>query len=179
MTINFIESTWDSLDLETLKSMTDELIDLYGYPCIYHKYVGPDMINHPLYKDRPTSSNNIEKYIEHHETKVLLENKHFVPQLLAQGYSLNAETVVNAIMKFDDNPDVEDIVTLLYLHEANRYNFQINSATNWKNICWNVVLSVYLRDDMKDIVFTDPPAIPHSRSDNNFTNKNDRRRKRI
>jgi hypothetical protein len=62
MDFNFIASTYDSLDLDTLRQMSDELIDLYGYPCIYRKYMGPDMLNHPLYKDRLTSTNNIDKY---------------------------------------------------------------------------------------------------------------------
>jgi hypothetical protein len=137
------------------------------------------MLNHPLYKDRPTSTNNIEQYMEHHETKILLENKHFIPQLLAQGYSLNPETTLNAFMKLDDEPNVEDIITLLYKHEARRYNFQINSATNWKNVCYNMVLSVYLRDDMNNVEFSDPPAIPYTKTDSNFTDSPYVKRKRI
>lgn len=160
MDFNFIASTYDSLDLDTLRQMSDELIDLYGYPCIYRKYMGPDMLNHPLYKDRLTSTNNIDKYYYQYETRVLLENKHFVPQLLGYGYGFNVETTVNAFMKLNDDIAVEDLVTLLYQHEARRYTFQINSATNWKNICYNIVLSVYVKDDMKDVVFTDPQALP-------------------
>lgn len=157
---NFISSTYDSLDLDTLRGMTNELIDLYGYPCIYRRYNGPDMINHPLYKDRLTSTNNIDKYITQFETRVLLENKHFVPQLLSQGYALNPETTINAFMKLEDNIGVEDLITLLYQHEAKRYTFQINSATIWKNLCYNMVLSVYVKDDMLGVEVSDPSTLP-------------------
>lgn len=173
MVINFIESTYDSLDLDTLRGMTNEIIDMYGYPCIYRKYIGPDMLNHPLYKDRLTSTNNIDEYIYEYETKVLLENKHFVPQLLGQGYALNAETTLNAFMKLEDDINVEDLVTLLYQHEARRYTFQINSATNWKNICYNMVLSVYVKDDLRNVNFTDPQALPTIKS----TKKPEKRRR--
>lgn len=156
---NFISSTYNSLDYDTLRSMTDEIIDLYGYPCIYKQYVGPDMLNHPLYKDRLTSTNNIDKYMLEKETRVLLENKHFVPSLYGQGFALNTETTVNAFMKLEDNVAVEDLVTLLYQHEAKRYTFQINSATNWKNLCYNIVLSVYVKDDMADVSVTDPQVL--------------------
>lgn len=170
--LNFISSTFDSLDFDTLRSMTNEVIDLYGYPCIYRKYNGPDMLNHPLYKDRLTSTNNIDEYIQEYETRVLLENKHFIPTLMGQGYALNVETTINAFMKLEDNVNVEDLITLLYQHEARRYTFQINSATNWKNLCYNVVLSVYVKDDIKNVEMTDPQALPI------ITHKN-KKRKRI
>lgn len=157
---NFISSTFDSSDFDTLRGMTDEVIDLYGYPCIYKKFVGPDMVNHPLYKDRLTSTNNVDRFMTEVETHVLIENKHFVPQLLAHGYALNVETPVNAFMKLSDDVSPEDLVTLLYPHEAARYTFQVNSATIWKRLCYNVVLSVYVKDDMERVEVEDPPALP-------------------
>ena len=169
---NFIASTFDSLDLDTLKSMTDEIIDLYGFPCIYTRYTGPDMINHPLYKDRLTSTYNVDNLVNTFETRVFIESKHFVPQLMGAGYSLNVETPITAFMHFDDNAKVEDLVTLLYKHEAQRYTFQINSATNWKNICWNCTLSVLVKDDIKGVEFEDPQPLP-------VVTKKERRRKRI
>lgn len=161
MPINFIEQYNDSLELDTLKGMTEELIEMYGYPCIHHQFVGPDMVNHPLYKDRLTSTDNIDEFVTEHETKVFLENKHFVPQLLAQGYALNTETTINAFMKLEDNVQVEDIVTLLYKHEARKYKFQVNSATNWKNLCYNIVLSVYVQDNVQGIINKSSPDIPY------------------
>ena len=170
---NFIASTFDSLDIDTLKGMTDEIIDLYGYPCIYKRYNGPSMINHPLYHDRLTSTYNVDKFVEEFETRVYIENKHFVPQLMAHGYALNVETPITAFMKLSDNVRPEDLVTLLYKHEAQRYTFQINSATNWKNICYNCVLSVYVKDDMKDVVVETPATLPE------IPVKKERKRKRI
>lgn len=159
---NFISSAYDSLDYDTLVGMTNEIIDLYGYPCVYRKFVGPESVNHPLYRDRLTSTNNVEQFYVEKETKVLLENKHFVPQLMAQGYALNVETPLNAFMKLEDEVGVEDLVTLLYKHEARRYTFQVNSATNWKNLCTNVVLSVYVQDDMSKVE-EEQPTLPTGR----------------
>lgn len=159
---NFISSAYDSLDYDTLVGMTNEIIDLYGYPCVYRKFVGPELVNHPLYRDRLTSTNNVEQFYVEKETKVLLENKHFVPQLMAQGYALNVETPLNAFMKLEDEVGVEDLVTLLYKHEARRYTFQVNSATNWKNLCTNVVLSVYVQDDMSKVE-EEQPTLPTGR----------------
>ena len=147
---NFIASAYDSLDIDTLKSMTNEIIDLYGYPCILTRYTGSKSTNHPLYRDRLTSTYNNDKLTKNNETRVFIENKHFIPQLMAYGYALNVETTVNAFMKLEDDVKPEDLVTLLYKHEAQRYTFQVNSASIWKSVCFNIVLSVYVRDDIKD-----------------------------
>ena len=176
MSINLITELWDSLDIDTYKSMTDELICVYGFPCILHKFKGQDYLHHPLYKDRLTSTDNVEQFTTQKETYVLLENKHFIPQLLGQGYSLNPETTITAFMRLEDDISPEDIITLQYKHEAQRYNFQINMATIWKNICYNMVLSVYLKDNMNGVAFNDPPALPHSKSDGVLTDDYDWRK---
>lgn len=170
---NFISSVYDSLDLDTLRGMTDEVIDLYGFPCIYTRYTGPDMANHPLYKDRLTSTYNVDKFTDNFETRVYIEDKHFVPQLMGLGYALNVETTLTAFMKLSDEVRPEDLVTLLYAHEAQRYTFQINSATNWKRLCWSLTLSVFVTDNVTAVETVDPQPLPV------IPVKKERKRKRI
>jgi len=141
--INFLEIFHLNQDKPTLISMTNELVELYGFPCELRRWNGIQPVLDPLYQDSPTIFNSDEDLYDIINTYVYVDYNRFSSVLSAYGYALNGETTINGVMKLEDEPKADDIIKFKLPYDEKLPMFKLGLANIHKDICYNVVLDIY------------------------------------
>lgn len=147
--VNFIQTFHDKNDKEQLITYVDELISMYGYPCILRHFTGNKITSiDPLYQDNMSNveiNRNSEDY-QNIETYVYIDYKMLDDTLKSYGLALTNGTSLDGIMSLDTNVYEDDIVQILYPMNDITYTFKVGSVEIDKDICYKVVLNVYIQD---------------------------------
>jgi hypothetical protein len=144
--INFNEIFHELDDKPLLRHYADEIIELYGIPCRLRKWVGIQPVLDPMYQDTPTTYHTDEDLYHTVNTHVYVDYNRFNEVLKAYGHSVETNTTLNGIMKFDDHPKEDDIVELKLPYDDRYYKFQLGSTDVHRDVCYSVVLNVYYQD---------------------------------
>lgn len=148
--INFLTLFHDRLDKCTLIEMANEVIDLYGFPCVLRKWNGFQTSLDPLYQDISTLDESNEELFDYKKTNVYIDYNRFDQVLSSWGMSMTENTTLESMMKLADEPAEDDIVEILYPYDGKKYKFKIGSADKHKDICYRVVLNIYYTDHIED-----------------------------
>lgn len=146
---NFLESFHDTHDKSMIKNMTNEMIDLYGQPCLLLKRDNENNIDDdPLYND---SLSITKRFYDRIPARVYIDYKNFAEILYAWGHTRLQNEHLYGVMKYDFHPDEGDVIVFTRPYDGKMYTFELTSTDDWKEICYNVVLTViYL--DVKDLL---------------------------
>lgn len=128
------------------RNMVEEIISMYGWPCIHYRFLGNKLALDPLYGDAPTHLINDETVYEKINTKVYIEWKQFNQILTQSGAQHDNNIYLDGIMKLNDSPKEDDILSFLYPLDGNTYNFRLSTTDVFKDICYRVYMLVYLKD---------------------------------
>lgn len=142
--INFLDIFHNkNQDKDTLISMTNEVIELYGFPCVLRRWVGSQTLLDPLYQDTPSVFDDDESLYERINTHVYVEYNRFNAVLQAYGLGVEAETSIQGTMKLIDAPKEDDLIDIRLPYDNQLYKFRLGSTDIHKDICYSVILNIY------------------------------------
>lgn len=151
--INFLTLFHDREDKSTLRKLNDEVIELYGFPCVLRKWNGIQSNLDSLYNDMGTINESDPNLFDYVNTFVHIDYARFDKVLNSYGLALTENTSLEAMMRLRDKPAEDDIVEITYPYDNKTYRFKIGSADIHKDICYRVVLNVYYTEqsERKDL----------------------------
>ncbi|NCD06866.1 MAG: hypothetical protein EOL97_12165 [Spirochaetia bacterium] len=141
--LNFYENFLDSNDIDVLKELNDERIELYGYPCILLKYEGSGVELDSLYGD--IGSKQLETFKEK-KTFYYCDYKNLQELLYSYGLSINQATNFNGMMKLEDNPKNGDLIYFIRRLDDDIIKCEITNCALYKNICYLVDITITMYD---------------------------------
>lgn len=145
--INFLNIFHNNnLDKEVLIKMTNEVIELYGFPCVLKRWNGIQPALDPMYQDSPVNYENDESLYTKINTHVYIDYNRFNSVLHAYGLAIEGETTVNGMMKLEDEPKEDDVIELKLPYDEKLYKFKIGSTDVHKDICYSVVLDIHYQE---------------------------------
>lgn len=140
--INFLELYNFNEDKEVLRNMSEETIQLYGFPCELKRWRGIQPVLDPLYQDHNTSYYEDETLYSTKNTHVYIDYNRFNQVLKAYGLALEDNTTLVGNMILSDMPEEDDIITIKMPYDTRYVSFKIGSSDIHKDICYSVVLNV-------------------------------------
>lgn len=140
--LNFLEIFHNEHDKLLLTGMTDEIISLYGFPCIHKKWAGIQTVLDPLYDDLPSMHQKDEDLYEFCQTYVYVDYNRFNEILYAYGHGMQKDLSINGMMKLKDSPKEDDLVTIKLPYDEKYLTFRLGSTDVHRDICYSVVLNV-------------------------------------
>lgn len=143
-TINFLDIFHNkNQDKDTLISMTNEVIELYGFPCVLKRWVGSQELLDPLYQDAPSVFDDDPSLYECINTHVYVEYNRFNAVLQASGLGMETDTSIPGTMKLVDAPKEDDLIEIRLPYDKQLYKFRLGSTDVHKDICYSVILNIY------------------------------------
>lgn len=140
--INFLEIFHRTEDIDVLRNMADETIQLYGFPCRLKRWRKIQPILDPIYQDHNTALYDDESLYSIKNTYVYIDYNRFNQTLKAYGMGLDDNTTLNGNMRLIDEPDEDDIIIVKIPYDNRYVSFKIGSSDIHRDICYSVVLNV-------------------------------------
>jgi len=129
-----------------LQKMTEEIIKLYGWPCIHYSFLGNKVHLDGLYGDAPTKFYDDDTIYKKIDSKVYIDWKQFNTILNGEGTRSDESVYLDGFMALDTNPKEDDLLSFVYMLDGKRYTFKLGSTEIYKNVCYMVTMVVYDSD---------------------------------
>jgi len=142
--INFYENFLDNNDIEIARQMCDEMIDLYGIPCILYRYDGSETELHPFYGDAGTKK--LDNFIKI-PTFFYCNYQNFQQTLYSYGQAMSQGTKLEGVMKFDLAPKNGDMLFFIRKYDDDIAKFEITNSSLYKNICYQTDIAIAFFDN--------------------------------
>ncbi len=144
--INFYENFLDTNDIEVLRELSDERIELFGIPCMLYKYVGSEVELDSLYGD--FGSKAIENFQEI-PTFYYCEYQNLQQILYSYGHATDKTTHFRGMMRLSDTPKNGDLVFFIRKLDDDIIRCEITNCALYKNICYLVDITITMFDSKK------------------------------
>ena len=140
---NQISNYWNHNDKEYLTLRVNEMVNIYGFPCIHFSRMNSIYnVTDPLYDDIKSKHAMNDEFFEGKETRFYTDQKVFMNALTGIGQVIEENSHLIVTMKFEDHPKIGDFIQLILPHSGTKYSFLINNATNYNDICYSCHLIV-------------------------------------
>lgn len=144
--IHFLDIFHDTNDKELIKSMVNELVNLYGFKCILKRWSGIQTVLDPLYQDSPTILDQDSDLYDSILTRVYIDYQRFNSVLHSYGLAMETTTPLQGIMMLEDEPKEDDIIELKSPYDEKYYRFKIGSTDVHKDVCYSVIMNIYHKE---------------------------------
>lgn len=140
---NQVNNYWNNNDKEYITGRVNEMVNLYGLPCIHFSRMDTIYnVTDPLYDDIKSKHAMNEEFFEAKETRFYTDQKVFMNALSGIGEVTEENSNILVTMKFEDQPKIGDYIQLILPFSGTKYTFLINNSTNYYDICFSCHLIV-------------------------------------
>lgn len=150
--INFLDIFHTNNDRETVISMVNERIQMRGWQCTLYRYKGSQVkLGDPLYQDTLSIHDRDESLYDVVPTHIEIDYNRFNSILHSYGLAIEEGTTLPANMMLKDKPQEDDIIDIKIPYDQKFYRFRIGSTDIHADICYHVVLNIYMQDNNKEV----------------------------